>query len=104
MFVSHPSPPLYNMFQVDLAVAQALSSWSEVTSLTFTEIKGEADINISFDRFFDQSSIIDLETFQANPIMIWTLGPDVHFNGILIQLSMVTHSRLSTGISLETFI
>ena len=72
MFVSYPSPSLYNMFQVDFAVAQALSSWSEVTSLTFTEIEGEVDINISFDRLFiNQVSLIST-LFKRSPL--WS-GP-----------------------------
>ena len=51
-----------------------------------------------------QSSIIDLDNFQVTPIMIWTLGPDVHFNGILVQLSLVTLSHLSNGFSLDVHI
>ena len=52
MFVFFISLSLHISSQVDLAVVQALSSWSAATSLTFTETKGDADINISFDRFY----------------------------------------------------
>ena len=63
MFVSYPLL-LSNIHQVDLAVAQALSGWAEVTSLAFTEIEGEADTNISFDRFFVNQVSLILTTFK----------------------------------------
>ena len=36
--------------KVDWVVVEAMKEWSAVTLLTFTEVSGEADIDISFDR------------------------------------------------------
>ena len=41
----------YIASKVDWAVVQAMKDWSAATTLTFTEVSGEADIDISFNRF-----------------------------------------------------